>query len=140
MSFEITGQRQVIFHPDENTLEIFIPIKLIRRGGRTHIETGDGQVIDSEPTKIDTALVKALAQAHIWFHQLSSGDYEGVSDLARRRKQSSSYVSRILRLTLLSPQLQETILTGKSLGGRTLADFMNGFPLPWHEQQLWINQ
>ncbi|WP_281645210.1 hypothetical protein [Parendozoicomonas sp. Alg238-R29] len=75
---------------------------------------------------------------HIWFQQLAAGKYDGVSDLARKRGQTSSYVSRILRLTLLSPWLQEIILTGKSLGGRTLADFMDGFPLPWHEQQQWI--
>ncbi|MTI12708.1 hypothetical protein [Sansalvadorimonas verongulae] len=140
MSFEITGERQLTYNQEENSPGIFIPIKLVRRAGRTHIQTSDGQVINPEPLQFDTALVKALAQAHIWMEQMTEGKYAGVSDLARRRKQITSYVSRIMRLTLLSPQLQEAILTGQNIGGRTLADFMDGFPLSWHEQERWINQ
>ena len=99
LNYDHTGTAGLKYHLDSNTLEVLIPIKLIRRGGHTHI----------------------------WLQQLAAGEYDEVVI-------TSSYVSRILRLTLLSPHIQETILTRKSLSARTLADFMDGFSLVWHEQ------
>ena len=65
----ITGKRQTRFYPEEKILEVNIPIRLLRRGGRTRIQTADGQTLNT-PTTNDTALMRALAQAHIWLQKL----------------------------------------------------------------------
>ncbi len=138
MSFEITGERQYKHCPEENTLEIFLPMKLIRRGGKTHMVTGDDQLVDLAPANNDTALVRALAQAHIWLQELENGQHNDVLDLSRKVNKQSTYVSRILRLTTLSPQLQEAVLFGQNLGGRSLTDFMAGVSSEWFEQKQWL--
>lgn len=79
--------------------------------------------------------MRALAQAHIWLQKLENGEFNDVTALAIHYKQNRSYVSRILRLTMLSPRLQEAIVTGQSLGNRTLADFMDGVPILWSDQK-----
>ncbi len=139
-NFEITGERQERHYPDEQIIEVLIPIKLIRRGGRTHIETRSGDSVETQPAKRDTALIKALAQAHTWREQIEKGKYKDILDLARNMKISDTYVARIIRLTTLSPSIQEAILKGRYIGGRTLADFMGGVPLLWKDQNSWLNQ
>ncbi len=141
MSFEIAGERQYRHCPEENVLEIFLPIKLIRRGGKTHIAIGDDQPITLAPSNSDTALVRALALAlaHIWLKELEEGKHVDVLDLSRKVNKQPTYVSRILRLTTLSPQLQEAILFGQNLGGRTLTDFMGGISGEWFEQKQWLH-
>ena len=138
MSFEITGERQYRHCPEENVLEIFLPMKLIRRGGKTHLELGDNQSVTLAPASNDTALVRALAQAHIWLKELEEGKHVDVLDLSRKVNKQPTYVSRILRLTTLSPQLQEAILFGQNLGGRSLTDFMGGVSSEWFEQRQWL--
>ncbi|WP_281648146.1 hypothetical protein [Parendozoicomonas sp. Alg238-R29] len=133
MTIEVIGKRKRTFHPEEKILEVFIPIRLIRRGGRTHIQTNDGEPLNLEPVE-DTALMRALAQAYIWLQKLEDGEFKNVKALASHYKQNESYVSRILRLTMLSSLLQEKILNGESIGGRTLADFMDGVPALWKDQ------
>ncbi|MCL6270756.1 hypothetical protein M3P05_12560 [Sansalvadorimonas sp. 2012CJ34-2] len=133
MTIEVTGERKRTYHPKEKILEIFIPIRLIRRGGRTHIQTPDGEPLALEPIE-DTALMRALAQAHLWLQKLEDGEFKNVKALATHYQQNESYVSRILRLTMLSPILQEKILEGESIGGRTLADFMDGVQALWKDQ------
>ncbi len=49
-------------------------------------------------------------------------------------KINSSYVSRLLRLTLLAPDLVEAILDGRQPEGMTLPELMEPFPVEWTEQ------
>lgn len=56
--------------------------------------------------------------------------------LARKEKvKQTVYVSRILRLTLLAPDIQEAILFGEHPRTLTLADLMAPFPRDWDEQR-----
>lgn len=59
----------------------------------------------------------------------------GSACLAEKEKISSSYLARILRLTLLAPDIVETILDGRQPKGLWLADFMEPFPAEWDEQR-----
>jgi hypothetical protein len=67
--------------------------------------------------------------------QLESGTYETIEELAAAEKINSSYVSRILRLTLLAPPIVEVILDGRQPTEITLAVLMRPFGLVWQEQQ-----
>jgi hypothetical protein len=47
-----------------------------------------------------------------------------------------SYVSRVLRLTLLAPNTVEAILDGRQPAGLPLADLLEAFPLEWEAQRV----
>ena len=84
------------------------------------------------PPKIDRALVKALARAHRWQQMLESGEYGTLAELAAAERISRSYVCRVLRLTLLAPDIVERILDGRPTAG--LAQFLKPFPIAWEKQ------
>ena len=44
-------------------------------------------------------------------------------------------MSRVLRLTLLAPDIVEAILDGRQPGGLQLDDLLEGFPLAWEGQK-----
>ena len=49
---------------------------------------------------------------------------------------NSSYVSRVLRMTLLAPEIVEAILAGKQPEGLTMARAMQPFPWEWRRQRF----
>jgi hypothetical protein len=63
-----------------------------------------------------------------------TGEYATLEDLARAKGVAPSYVSRILRLTLLAPNIVEAILDGRQPVGLQLDGLLDGFPLMWEEQ------
>jgi hypothetical protein len=85
------------------------------------------------PAKIDRALVKALARAHRWQRLRESGEYGTLAELAEAERVSLSYISRILRLTLLAPDIVERILDGRP--APQLAELMQPFPVAWERQR-----
>jgi len=97
------------------TLVIRIPMRFQRRGGRKRIVAPDGNAIaPASKPQPDGALVKALARAWRWQRQLDQEAYSSVSDIGEAEGISKSYVSRILRLALLAPDIIEMILEGRS--------------------------
>ena len=84
----------------------------------------------SEPQP-DGTPVKALARAWRWQKLLD----EGVSEIGAAENVSKSYVSRILRLVLLAPEIVEAIMDGRQPAELQLDDLLNGFPLEWDRQR-----
>jgi len=82
----------------------------------------------------DTTLVKALARAFRWRRMLETGRYGTIDELAAAEKINSSYVSRLLRLTLLAPEIVEAILDGRQSASMTLPGLMEPFPAEWGRQ------
>jgi hypothetical protein len=96
---------------DGETITVHIPLTFRRRGGRKLVVTPDGGLWAPRP-RVDNAMVKALARAFRWRKMLDTGAYATLEDLARAKGVAPSYVSRILRLTLLAPDIVEVILDG----------------------------
>jgi len=65
---------------------------------------------------------------------MESGRYGTLNELAAAEKINSSYVSRLLRLTLLAPDIVEAILDGRQPDGVTLPSLMEPFPAEWVSQ------
>ena len=86
-------------------------------------------------TLSDLALVKALARAFRWRRMMESGVVSTVGEIAVREKINKSYVSRILRLSLLAPEIVEAILDGRQASELTLPVLMGPFPVTWGEQR-----
>ncbi|MGE3906887.1 MAG: hypothetical protein AB7F36_13115 [Reyranellaceae bacterium] len=84
--------------------------------------------------QIDSTLVKAIARAFRWQKMLETGQYATIREIAKAEKINPSYVSRVLRLTLLAPATVEAILDGRVNGWPTLADAMAPFPVAWLKQ------
>jgi hypothetical protein len=66
---------------------------------------------------------------------MEAGCYITIDELAAAEKINSSYVSRLLRLTLLSPDIVEEILDGRQPEGMTLPGLMEPFPAEWERQR-----
>ena len=115
---------------DGTTLVVRIPMRFQRRGGRKRIVAPDGS--DIAPTskpRPDGTLVKALASAWRWQRILDDGVYASVSDIAEAERINRSYVSRVLRLTLLAPDIIERIVDRRNLPG--LSELLTAFPIEW---------
>ena len=117
-----------------STLSVRVPFAIRKRGGRKLVITPDGATARPRP-RIDGALVKAIARAHRWQRILESGEYSNLTELAAAEKINLSYMSRILRLTLLAPQMVEAILDGLQPECVTLPVLMKPFPVEWEAQR-----
>jgi hypothetical protein len=91
--------------------------------------------VPSSKPQPDGTLVKALARAWRWQRMLDDGVYASVSEIGDAENSSKGYVSRILRLALLAPDIVEAILSGNA--GQSLMLERLGRPLPgsWEEQR-----
>ena len=126
------------------SVTVRVPLTIRRRGGRKMIISPDGVAVtagrgtptDVAATRGDPALVKALARAFRWRRMLETGVACSVSDIARQEKLNTSYVSRVLRLTLLAPEIVEAILEGRQAPGITLVGLMEPFPVEWDQQRM----
>ena len=83
----------------------------------------------------DGVLVKALAGAWRWQELLDRGVYASVTEIAEAEKISKSYVSRILRLALLAPDLVEAILGGWADQRVMLERLERPLSVRWEEQR-----
>lgn len=119
--------------PTPETITLHVPFKLTKRGGRKLMIAPDGAGVAPRP-RIDSALVKALARAHRWQRMLDSGEFATIRELAEREGVTPSFLTRILRLTLLAPDIAETILHGKQSETLTLKTAMEPFPGEWAAQ------
>jgi hypothetical protein len=107
-----------------------------RRGGRKRIVAPDGSELapSSKPQQKRT-LIKALARAWRWQRMLDAGVYSSVSEIGDAENISKSYVSRILRLALLAPDIVEAILAGSTDQGIMLEQLERPLPADWAEQR-----
>jgi hypothetical protein len=121
---------------DGTTLVIRIPMWFHRRGGRKRIVAPDGsEIVPSSKPQPDGTLVKALVRARRWQRLLHEGVYTSVSEIAEAEGISKSYVSRILRLALLSPDIVESILAGQADQALILERLERPLPASWVEQR-----
>ena len=79
--------------------------------------------------------MKALARAHRWNRLLESGRYGSATELAAAEKINPSYVSRVLRLTLLAPDIVEAIVDGMQADGIEAGLLLQPFSVDWDEQR-----
>src|SRR6478672_4109514 len=116
---------------DGRTVTVHIPVTFRQRAGRKQILSPSGSAPWSTAPRVDTALLKAIVRAHRWREMLESGEYSSSAELAKAEKVNDSYLSRILRLTLIAPDLIEAILTGRQPSTLQLDDLLKPLPAAW---------
>lgn len=117
--------------PMPETVTLRVPFRIVKRGGRKEMQLPEGA---AHPRRTDSALVKALARAFRWKRMLESGEFATIAELAEREGIAPSYMTRVLRLTLLAPDIVDAILDGKQGPELTLAKVLEPFPLIWTAQ------
>jgi hypothetical protein len=104
------------------------------RGGRKRIVAPDGsELAPATKPQPDGALVKALARAWRWQRMLDDGILASVTEISQVEKINKSYVSRILRLALLAPDIVEAILAGRTDQSTMLERLERPLPASWEK-------
>jgi hypothetical protein len=83
----------------------------------------------------DETLIRALARAHRWKRMLEEGRYRSAGELAETEKVTRSFVNRLLRFTLLAPDIVEAILDGRQPKAMQLEDLTREMSSGWEEQR-----
>ena len=126
---------------DGRTITVRVPISIRKRGGRKVVLAPDGTALDASTLRCqqaDSAMVKAIARGFRWREMLETGEYATVGEIAAHEQINESYVSRLLRLTLLAPDIVESITDGRHSPAMTLATLMRRLPVSWDKQRTAI--
>ncbi|MGH8588086.1 MAG: LacI family transcriptional regulator [Gammaproteobacteria bacterium] len=127
-----TGEPQVIPASD-GRLTISVPIQIKRRSGRklVTLPSGAERPRDGDPTPLRLA----LARGHRWLAMLESGEAKSLREIARMEGVDSSYVSRMVNLTVLAPDIMAATLDETLPSDMTLFDLAVDPPALWEGQR-----
>jgi hypothetical protein len=121
---------------DGRTITVRVPISVRRRGGRKLVLAPAGATLTAPVhRRLDNAMAKAVARAFRWREMLESGAHLTIREIAGAEKISETYVSRVLQLTLLAPDIVEAILVGRQPAELQSDALMQRFPVGWGEQR-----
>jgi len=115
---------------------VTLRVAFTRRGGRKVVVVQDGADPWAPAPRVDGTLVRALARAHRWQRMLDEGRYGTIGEMARAEGVSVGYVSRILRLSTLAPDIVEAIIDGQHPPEMSLNSLMSQRPAEC-ERQWW---
>ncbi len=126
------------------TVTVHIPLGFRRRRGRKVLvapDVGRQEHLGSRRTPAHardelTATVRALARAFRWRRLLETGAVATVHEIAAAENINPSYVSRVMRLTLLAPDILEAVAGMEVSGAAALDALMMPFPIDWCRQAL----
>ena len=124
---------------DNEILTIHIPITFKRRGGRKLVLSPDGRPLDPRPTgapDVDDTLRAGIVKAFRWRRRIETGQASSITDLAEQEKVTDPYVSRLLSLTCLAPDIIAAVFDGCQPRGLTLNHMRKKVPESWDEQRI----
>lgn len=117
------------------TLTVRVQLTLRKRGGHKLVLAPAGAAYARPRVRVDNAMAKALARAYRWKQLIESGRYSSVADLAEIERINQSYLCRVLRLTLLAPDIVEAILDGRQPTLLQLDALLKPLPVAWESQR-----
>ena len=124
--------------PDQVAITRSFPMQLKRRGVELRLIVGDHK---RSAALVDLALLKAVARAHRWFDQISSGQARSLAAIAAREGLAVRYVGRLIRLAFLAPDIVESIVEGRQRPTLTAEALTRRIELPlsWCAQRTALN-
>jgi site-specific DNA recombinase len=114
------------------------PIQLKRRGVELRLVVGDH---NRSAATVDLPLLKAVARAHRWFDEISTGKSSSLAEIAAREALAVRYVGRLIRLAFLAPDIVESIVEGRQPTSLTVEALTRHIemPLEWRSQRAVLN-
>ena len=121
-------------------IQVFLPLDLQLKGGRKTIISPMPlwQVVPRKPS-FDNAMIKAVARAFSWRGRIEQGEFTSITELAKAERLNQSYACRLLRLTLLAPDIIEAIVSGTHNAKLSLHQLLQPFPMRWQAQREMFN-
>ncbi|AZL57783.1 hypothetical protein EI545_02345 [Tabrizicola piscis] len=118
--------------PIPQTVTLHVPFRIVKRGGRREMQLPEGA---TQPRQTDNTLVKALARGFRWKRMLESGEVASISELAEMEGIAFTYMARVLRLTLLAPDIVEAVLDGRHGSEVSLTRLLEPYSMAWSDQR-----
>jgi len=116
-----------------NTIRVVIPLTIRKRNGRPRILPPD-EVTVRDGRSQDPHVLRAIARAWNWRRQLETGAASTIQDIAAAEKVSDRFVSRMMRLAFLAPQVLERLVIHRMPPALSLAELIALADRPWAEQ------
>jgi hypothetical protein len=116
-----------------DTLRVFIPLAYRRQNGRPRI-LSPSQEDQSKSRTQDPHVLRALGRAWAWRRRLEAGEAATIQEIAKAEKVSDRFVSRVMRLAYLSPNVIERLLIWREPPSVTINELIEATTLPWSEQ------
>ncbi|MHA6848816.1 LacI family transcriptional regulator [Ralstonia syzygii] len=138
-TLEFPGEPMVL-RTDDGGITVSIPIRVRRYSGRRQVVVPQGIAATLGETRAPTALQVALARGHRWLRQIESGQARNIAELADREKIDRSYVSHMINLTTLAPDIQAAILNETLPEEVALFDLAADTPQCWEAQRRRIDE
>ena len=138
-TLEMTGD-PLILRAWDGSVCVSIPIKIRRYGGRCQIVVPQGITATVNGNGAPTALQVALARGNRWLRLIESGKVANLAAVAKLEKVDRSYVSRMVNLTTLAPDIQAAILDETLPDTVSLFDLAIDTPLSWEDQRQRMNE
>ena len=111
-----------------------VPMQMRRRGVELRLVISSGA---RASCKTDQSLLRAVARAHCWFNDLVSGRCRSMVEIAKRNGVGKQYVSRLIRMAFLAPEMVERIAAGRQppeLTAQALRTGRPDIPVDWAAQ------
>ncbi len=124
---------------EREQLVVSVPLAMKRRGGRKQviIPSGANSGASTQPST-NASLALTIARAHRWRELLEQGRYRSIRELAKELGVDNSYVARLLRLSLLAPDIIDVILDGTEPSGLSLEKLYR-VPMEWEDQRQMLS-
>jgi site-specific DNA recombinase len=129
---ELFGQnaRQEQASDDVPTVDLIVMASLKRHGGEMRLQLPPTEGGKSRPVQ---PLLRAVARANDWVDRILKGELENGRAISKITGFDERYVSRVLPLAFLAPDLTEAILDGSL--SRQLRECPADIPLQWVTQR-----
>lgn len=116
-----------------DSIRVFIPLTFRRRNGRPRILPPEPET-NFQSRSQDPHILRALGRAWAWRRRLENGEAATIHDIAKAEKVTDRFVSRIMRLAHLSPEVLERFVTWRDPPSVSVNELINATYLPWAEQ------
>lgn len=116
-----------------NTIRVVIPLTIRKRNGRPRILPPEDIAMRDDRAQ-DPHVLRAIARAWKWRRQVESGAVSVIQEIATAEKVSDRFVSRMMRLAYLSPDVLQALVVRRVPPALSLADLIEIARLPWVEQ------
>ena len=119
---------------ENGNVKITIPMAFRSCAGRKRIVTTDSEMTFTDP------MITNIARAFRWQALIDSGKFSNVHELARAIGKDDAYVSRIIRFTLLAPEIIHAVLAGKINKSISTEKLKQSLPTLWEDQKKCLIQ